>query len=637
MTFFASVDRRYGTAWTQYRSNVIEQAIGILRERPAPNQDDPRLLWLRGLLAFKAGHEDFGEACLRRAVTALSSEVGCLIDLGDMLQRRGRYGESLSAYRQASGLAPDDPLVHSRIGHCLARLGLLDEALHACQQALRLDPNRGHTYCEIGQIQAARGSLKEAVASYEHAVTLDPDNPEPYALLGMVHLHLKNWDAAIASFCDGLDRNPVQSDLQRGLGQALLWAGRFAEAADAFRAVLISNSHDIDVCRYMVSTLELLGRSDEIAGAQYRLGHALECCGRLSEAASAYQQVLLRKPDSLNALVHLGSMHLRLGQPSAAIPCFEAALGIEPDQPAAHQRLGHAHALTGNLEKNWDETAWIDRYGPWKRFEQPLWDGSSLEGKTILLWLNAQLGDTVQFLRFVPFVKERGARVLVESRRELVPLVEKMPCVDRVVPMGTPIPRFDVHAFLTTIPRILRTGWGNIPAGVPYLTVSADLVTQWRVRLGNSHGRTIGLVWASARDRYRQIPLSAFGRFAELSGIRFVSLQFGPPAVELLFPPAGLHLESPLDESCSIADTAAVIQNLDLVISMDTLVAHVAGALGQQTWMLLPFARDWRWGLEGERTPWYPTMRLFRQRRIGEWGDVLDQVRAALGVLLTET
>jgi hypothetical protein len=256
--------------------------------------------------------------------------------------------------------------------------------------------------------------------------------------------------------------------------------------------------------------------------------------------------------------------------------------------------------------------------------------GESIAGKTVLLWSEQGIGDTLQFLRYAPFVRAMGARVIVDVHRELVPLVKTQGLADVVVAAGDPVPAFDVHAPLMSVPFILGTTIDTIPATVPYLRPMPDRVEAWAKRLPADGTRKVGIAWAGARghhnDRRRSIAVELLAPLGDVPGVTFVSIQ--PRSADAPVPPIPL-----LDlgrELRDFADTAALLSQLDLVITVDTSVAHLAGALGRPVWTMLAFAPDWRWMLGREDTPWYPTMRLFRQRSVGDWADVVARVRSAL-------
>jgi hypothetical protein len=349
-----------------------------------------------------------------------------------------------------------------------------------------------------------------------------------------------------------------------------------------------------------------------------------------------------------------------------AIACYRQALVIKPDYAEAHKDLALAWLLRGNFEQGWPEYEWR-----WKcsRFQGhpgnesgeqlpgPSWDGSPLNGRTILLYAEQGLGDTLQFIRYAPLVRQRGGRVLVLCQPPLRPVLGSCPGIDGLVACESTAPSYDVQIPLLSLPRIFRTTLATIPAEVPYLSADPELVEHWRRELtqgvgqafqpdsqagkpdllkeGSSQEFKVGIAWQGnpqhKQDRQRSVPLAHFEALARLPGIRLFSLQVGPGAHQLQ-ELGGRFLVTDLSNRfgpASFQDAAAVVTVLDLVMSVDTAMAHLAGALGRPVWVLLPFVPDWRWMLDREGSPWYPTMRLFRQRQPGDWTDVFRQVVAA--------
>jgi len=355
-----------------------------------------------------------------------------------------------------------------------------------------------------------------------------------------------------------------------------------------------------------------LGVASEVTGARDNLNHALV------------------------RLVEIGDALRHEGSNGEAIACYRVALRHDPDCAAAHLALAHSLLLTGNFEQGWEEFEWRWRAGGISPcpFSQPLWDGSPIEGRTILLWAEQGLGDTIQFIRYAALLERGGARVVVECQPGLAGLLETVPGVEKVVPFRSPLPDFDVQAPLQSLPRILCTRLETIPAQVPYLSADPELVERWGPPIAAFEGFKVGLTWAGnpsqVNDRARSLTLAQLAPLARIPGVALFGLQLGLQAAELHSPPPGLILTNLVDESSQISDTAAIIMNLDLVISVDTMVAHLAGALGRPAWTLLSFSPSDRWLLGREDSPWYPTMRLFRQPRPGDWQSVLERVAEAL-------
>jgi tetratricopeptide (TPR) repeat protein len=511
------------------------------------------------------------------------------------------------------------------------------ELTKICDAALRANPSQPLLLRLRGALARRDQEYEFAIACFARAADLEPSN---------------------ASIRDELERTRRQASVDRKVGFTI---GEFkrvlaqqqqimrrisvpdltkrmtalAHATAMLQGAASAGPTEPGTCQLAVVAAELSQQGvDHRAAAWCALGRALRLRTHFEEAAEAYQEALNLRPTCLKALLGLGVIGLELARPKESIRHLEAALATEPTHPAAHQLLGWAYALTGDLERNWEEIAWFDAHGPWNRFEQPRWDGSSLEHKTILLWINAGLGDTIQHLRFVPLLKPHGARIIVECDPSLLSLVQRMPEVDTVIGQGSPLPHFDFHALFASLPRMFRINLNNLPATVPYLSIDPEAVARRRRQLAVDDRKTVGLVWGSRRvgwdSRLKSAPLAAFSPLAAIPGVRFISLQLGAQAAELCAPPAGMHIECLLSDTVSIADTGALLMNLDLVITIDTMVAHLAGALGRPVWTLLRYGADWRWLCERDTSPWYPTMRLFRQAHRGDWLELLDRVRNAL-------
>jgi len=363
--------------------------------------------------------------------------------------------------------------------------------------------------------------------------------------------------------------------------------------------------------------------------------------GRLDEAVAHVQLALELAPGLPEALNNLGAILERAGRLENAIACYQAAVRARPSFADAHVNLGMAWLLEGRFEQGWQEYEWRLKGSGLRGLSQPLWDGAALEGRAILLRAEQGLGDTIHFVRYATLLKCQGATVVGECPDRLVPLLGAVPGVDAVFAQGNALPAFDVYAPLMSLPRILGTRLETIPGQVPYLSVPHELAAAWAARIAAAaapgHHR-IGLVWASNRVaknvRDRSLPLASLAPLAEAPGCAWFSLQRGPAAREAVSPPAGWSITSLEDESGQITDTAAAMLNLDLIITVDTLAAHLAGALGRPVWVLLPFAPDFRWMRGRSDSPWYPTMRLFRQPRPGDWPAVAREVLAQLQTLI---
>lgn len=369
----------------------------------------------------------------------------------------------------------------------------------------------------------------------------------------------------------------------------------------------------------------------------FNLGVALQTLERHADAAAVYRRALALAPQHVGALTNLGRALQKQARPQEAIVCFERALTLKPDLPEAHWGLATQRLLLGDFVQGWQEYEhrWTlsENHGLRREFAAPRWDGGDITGRTLLLHAEQGIGDTLQFVRYAPLLARRGAHVVVLCQPPLKRLLMEMDDIS-VVADGEPLPEFDLQLPLMSLPRVLGTTLATIPVDMPYLRADPVDVRAWGKKLDDKDHFKIGLVWAGNRrhlnDCNRSCTLAAFAPLAAVSGIRLYSLQKDEAAAEIRNAPANMRLVALGNELVDFADTAAAITCLDLVITVDTAVAHLAGALARPAWLLLPLAPDWRWMLAREDSPWYPSLRLFRQSQAGDWSGVLTAVINAL-------
>jgi tetratricopeptide (TPR) repeat protein len=527
----------------------------------------------------------------------------------------GRLHEARQLYQQILQADPSQAQVWYLLGALWASLAQPEEAIASFRQALRHQPEHVHAQNHLGTVLAQQGKLAEAAGCFGRALRLNPGFSEAQRNLQQTITRLRQRKRV-----DAVAVDPQLAEAHHTLGLALARQGKPEEAEDYFR-----------------QAIQLRPNYPE---AHNNLGVALVHQGRLDEAIDCFRTVLRLTPDHPPALHNLGKNVLVKGNVEEALACFDRALQLDPEHVDAHLDRATLWLMKGDFERGWREYEWRWRSKHLlpRPFPQPLWDGSSLKGRTILLHGEQGLGDVLQFVRYAPLVKEHGGHVIVEVPPALMGVLASCPGIDRLIGRGSTLPSFDVHAPLMSLPRILGTTLTTIPAAVPYLWADGRLVEYWRGELAKIDGFKVGIAWkGSARnplDRYRSIPLACFEALARVEGVRLISLQKGEGceqlrAVEGRF--SIIDLGSRLDEAAGpFMDTAAVMKNLDLVIACDSAIVHLAGALGVRAWAPLALSADWRWLLEREDSPWYPKVRLFRQRRLGDWDEVFGRMAEAL-------
>ena len=534
---------------------------------------------------------------------------------------------------------PDDPLL----------------AEERYRRALEHDPNDAKAEAGLALLLARKGDLDAAKAHFRRALELRPDFVKAHHNLGVALAEGGEWQAACASFAEAIRLAPGYPEAHYNLGNTLRQGGKREEAVEHFRSAVAARPSYADALNNLGLTLVELGRPHEAvafleqavrlrpgqADALNNLGLALADLGRFPEAEAAYRRALDLQPGFADAHSNLANAFKEQGRFAEALAGYELSLWIDPGLASARWNRSLTWLQMGDYERGWPEYEWR-----WRRprtrprpFAQPRWDGSPLEGRTLLLWSEQGLGDMIQFLRYAPFAKERGGEVLVECPGELAPLFSRCRGIDRLVVEGDPLGPYDVQAPLMSLPALLGTTLSNVPARAPYLSPDPGLAEAWAKRLSALPGFKVGIAWQgnprNRWDRHRSAPLAEFAPLARCDGVRLVSLQkgFGSeqlPALAGSFPVIDLGPE--LDAGGAFLDTAAVIGHLDLVVTVDSALAHLAGALGAPVWVALAEAADWRWLRGREDSPWYPTARLFRQQRLGEWRGVFGRMAEELKV-----
>jgi len=535
--------------------------------------------------------------------------------------RAGRLHEAQALYRQVLSCQAD----HADALHLLAvvtsQLGKPEDAADLIRRAIALNPAAGHYFSNLGMVLAMTGQLDEAITAFERALALGPHVPEAHNNLANVLRDTGRLQKAIVGYRRTLALRPDYVEAMYNLAAALQLNDQLDEAADLLKtAIALRPSYP---------------------EAFNSLGDVLRERGRPEEAIAAFRKAVALRPQFVEACNNLGLALQEAGLFDEAVEVLRRACALSPELAEPRFALATALLARGDFEQGWPlyEARWrMKSRAPEPAFVQPRWDGSSLAGRRILLHGEQGLGDIIQFIRYVPLVRDRGGVCIVLCPPELRRLLEGQCGIEQVVDDGETRPPFDVHCPLLSLPGLLGTTLQTIPAQVPYLRPDEALATLWQDRLSHEPpALKVGLNWAGSplprHNRHRSMPLATLAPLADVTGVRFYSLQKGNASHEANSPPAGMQLVNWSDDLHDFADTAALISALDLAITIDTSVAHLAGALGQPAWVMLVRAPDWRWMLSRDDSPWYPKMRLFRQSQDRDWNNVVDQIARELRAL----
>jgi tetratricopeptide (TPR) repeat protein len=581
----ATVDEAMQAALARHHAGQFAEAEQIYRQilEVLPNHADAR--HLLGIVAHQTGRSELAIECILQAIALNPNCEGYYLNLGGVYLDQGRVDDSILCFRQALLQKGDLAPAYYNLATALRLKGQFAESADSCREAIRLNPGYAEAHNNLGATLQVMGQLFEAQEQFEQALRLNPSLPDGYFNLGNVLRLQGRYDEAVRYCRQALQMKPQSADSYSNLGAALLGQGSLAEAIANLR--------------------EAVRIAPRLIEAQSNLATALRQAGQWDESLALSRQVVSQ----------------------------------DPKFASAHLNLAYSYLLAGDFARGWEHYEWRPdlQVLAARQFAAPRWDGSSLEGKTILVYDEQGLGDSLQFARFIPLLQRRGARVVLECHRPLARLLRSCPGIADVIPRGDPLPVCDFHSPLLSVARLLGIELATIPAEVPYLFADRELTEVWRQRLAGDRFK-VGLVWQGSThhqgDRYRSLRLDELAAQIALPGVRYYSLQKGAGREQLAGVAKSLAIEDLAADLHDFADTAAAVQQLDLLISCDSAPVHLAGALGVRTWVPLHFSPDWRWLLGRDDSPWYPTLRLFRQSTLGDWREVFQRLADELRPLV---
>ena len=605
-------------------SGRAQQAIEVTSRSLVENPHHPAAHFNLGLALLNLGQNESAIESFDRAIALMPAYSEAYCNRGIAMQNLGQHQEAIASFERTLECMPENGIAYSNRGISLQKLVRHPEAITSFDKALELDPRNGVAHNNRGISLLALKKHAEALVSFERALELMPDYAEACSNRGLALQHLGRYEDAIASFDRAIELCPDNGMAFCNRGTSLLKLGRDEEA--------------------MASLDKALGATPDSAEVFINRGLVLKTLGRFQEALACFDQTLALRQAHVSTLNNRGNVLRDLNRSEEALASYDEALKNEPEDAITHFNASMCRLSLGDFGLGWEEYEWrwqIEQFSKAKRnFQQPLWLGKeSLRGKTILLHAEQGLGDTIQFCRYAQQVNAQGATVLLEVPPVLKSALLGLEGVSQVLGKGELLPAFDYHCPLMSLPLALNTDLASIPASPRYLKCDTQHVAKWRSKLGATTLPRVGLVWSGnadfANDRTRSIPLEIFINLLSEQA-QFVSLQRDIRPADQPFLDAHQGIVHLGDQLHDFADTAALVENMDLVIAVDTAVAHLAGALGKPVWILLPFNSDWRWLLKRNDSPWYPSARLIRQSRSGDWGEVIEQLALELDELRGE-
>lgn len=642
-----------------HEAGMLDEAERLYRSLLKVQADHPDTLLLLGLLQLGAGRYAEALDTTRRAVATNPQHPVAHFNQGLALLGACRNEQAIACFERAIALKPDYAEAHSNLG--LARQNLDDHpgALACFDRAIACSPFLDAAFSNRGISLQKLGRHEDAIASFDRALAINPINGVAFNNRGISRLALCRHAAALDDFRRAIELDADYAEALGNCGLALQYLDRNEEAVASFDRALALNPNNSQAYSHRAMSLLRLGLPDEAIDSLNRAlgaapasvdilnnrGVVFQHLGRLDEAIACFQQALSLDPHRSKTLNNLGNVRRDMNQSEAALDCYAQALASDASDATIHLNAALCHLLLGDFKRGWPAFEWrwkTETYRTARRdFGVPRWRGDEdLAEKRILLHAEQGFGDTIQFCRYARQVADRGATVLLEVQAPLKSLMRTLNGVSQVLAKGEALPEFDCHCPLMSLPLAFATDLSTIPAKERYLSSAPERQAAWQRRLPPAGDKLrVGIAWSGnpgfANDRNRSIPLANFARLFSAPA-QFYSLHPTVRAGEREILEAHgevLHFDDFLRD---FSDTAALIDAMDLVITVDTAAAHLAGALGKPVWVLLPFNNDWRWLLGREDSPWYPSARLIRQTGPGRWDETLERTAAALAALASE-
>lgn len=642
-------------AWAFHQAGRWAEAQSLYLGVLADDAQNFNGLHLLGVLAMQAGYAGEAVAFIGKAIAVHPADASAYSNRGLALRELGRPEEAVVSCGRALALDPAHADACANRGNALGDLGRPAEARASYERAIALKPDHVDAHYNRAGILRGLDRRAAALAGYDHVVAIRPDHADALYNRGVTLHELKRPGEAVASYDRALAARSAFAEAHCGRGNALKDLQRGEEALAGYRRAIALEPDYADALTNRGTVLaELDRRGEALAGyaracaarpghadAHFNHGLALYEERRLDAALAGYGRALALKPDHADAHYNRGLALQDVKRLAAAVASYGRAIAIRPGYAEANLNKSLALLMAGDFRRGWPLYEWRWRLEPLsavrRDYPQPLWLGAEpLKGRTILLHSEQGFGDTIQFCRYAAPVAALGARVVMEVRRELLAVLQGLEGVAQFVVQGDALPAFDLHCPLLSLPLALKTEIGGIPGREAYLRSDPARVATWSARLGARTRRRIGIVWSGSviqrNNRNRRAGLAALLERMP-AGCEIVSLQKEVEEADRAVLAANPRVRRFGETVADFADTAALLELMDLVVTVDTSVAHLSGALGRPTWVLVSYEADWRWGLDRDDSPWYASLRLYRQGADRDWTPVLQRVKADLARL----
>lgn len=576
------------SAFRLFQLGLLEEAVDIYQRIVKKERGNAGAWNMLGISLQRLGRVAESADAFNTAIEIAPRAPEVVVNLGNLYKESGNAATAIRHYRRALALMPRHAMAHSNLANCLLEMGEFDLAEAHAQLAMEIDGHSLESMSALANVAEHKYDFDKAIGILELAVNLFPDHVDLCVHLGCTYMMAKHFDAAIVVLRRALIMQPNFVEAMNNLGQALFELGRLEEADEILRAAL------------------------EI------------------------------RADMKEIYINLANVQIGQRRHSDALASFDRVFELDPQNASAHFVSGMVHLVEGDFVKGWSEYAWrwyLDKYRVLvSDLSAPEWCGECLKGKALFVHAEQGIGDTLHFVRYLPLLEKQGGKVYLEVQPSLKRLLSSIPNIDEILAKGEPLPDMDFRVPLLSIPGIMGTSLMTIPGHTPYLSVGALDAANWGARLDAlGDGLKVGIAWAGnpdhANDHNRSMKLAQLAPWADIGGVHWFSLQKGPGAEQIDESSQKIELIDWTKDLGDFLDTAMLVEKLDLVIAVDTSIVHLAGALNKPVWVMIPYAPDWRWMLERSDSPWYPSMRLFRQSQRGNWDTVIESVAQELRLL----
>ncbi len=657
------IDKLVMQGYEHHQKGMLSEAKVLYEQVLKIQPDNFSALQLIATLYAQTNNPSQAIDFFSKAICINPNFAPCHSNHGNALKELGRYSEAIASYDKAISLQADDAYTHSNRGVALQELGRTEEALASYDRAISFNPYSAETYSNRGVVLQELGRLEEAVESYDFAISLKPDFAKAYFNRGNILQELGRFDESLNDYRKVISLNSDTAEVHFNCGNVLKELGRFEEALESYENAIRLDPNWPEAYCNRGNALQELNQFNEAllsfnkaiqlkadySEAYSNRGNVLQELGRLDESLESYDKAIQISPNLLDAHSNRGLCLEKLKRLSESLDSYDKALQISPNQADIRWNKSLTLLLSGNYEEGWKQYEWR-----WKNqlltasknkrdFSQPLWLGEQpLKNKTILIYSEQGLGDTIQFSRYISLVAKCGANVIFEVQAPLVKLLRGLEGVNQIVSKGFTLPPFDYQCPLMSLPLAFKTNLDTIPNKVPYIFAEKNKIDYWQKKINPINKLKIGLVWNggfrpdqpklwSVNER-RNVPISLISAALSNLNVNFYSLQKGEPAEsEILLRENELwpkkNFVNYSQELHDFSDTAALIENLDLIISVDTSTAHLAAAMGKPVWLLNRYDTCWRWLIDRDDSTWYSSLKVYRQPKNNNWDSVLEKIK----------